>query len=253
MCAKNDGEVGEGVIKSRGKKWWISGSVIASCGFIHLQFSAQRGGWGGGWGEGLKLKRQSRGAVNLSQPGRLFHLVKIWHSCYEDAQVRTGHGKTDGEVIQQWEYGCAWIYVNLVPTGAEGKRQHSPSSGHTFWGGGAFTFFSLFMLHYCTSVSKEIHISSLEEATLSMQFFLNIVNHNIFTQWACWFQRALVHSCRDCYENEIMRSIRCINGLYLHPVWSFFVTNQRSWFWLLCAPLGGIWRMHFCTVVDVLH
>lgn len=78
-----------------------------------------------------------------------------------------------------------------------------------------FTFFSLFMLHYCTSVSKEIHISSLEEATLSMQFFLNIVNHNIFTQWACWFQRALVHSCRDCYENEIMRSIRCINGLYL--------------------------------------
>lgn len=115
--------------------------MIASCGFIHLQFSAQRrGGGGGGWGEGLKLKRQSRGAVNLSQPGRLFHLVKIWHSCYEDAQVRTGHGKTDGEVIQQWEYGCAWIYVNLVPTGAEGKRQHSPSSGHTFFGGDVYVF-----------------------------------------------------------------------------------------------------------------
>lgn len=174
MCAKNDGEVGEGVIKSRGKEWWISGSVIASCGFIHLQFSAQRGGWGGGWGEGLKLKRQSRGAVNLSQPGRLFHLMKIWPSCYEDAQVRTEHGKTDGEVIQQWEYGCGWIYVNLVPAGAEGKCQHSPSSGHTFFLL-TFTFFNLFMLHYCTSVSKKIHISLPKEARLPVQFFLNII------------------------------------------------------------------------------
>lgn len=38
-----------------------------------------------------------------------------------------------------------------------------------------FTFFNLFMLHYCTSVSKVIHISSLEEAPLSVQFFLNII------------------------------------------------------------------------------
>lgn len=51
-----DGQLCEVVIKSSGQEWWISGSMITSCGFIHssAHFSAQTaaGGGRGGWKAG---------------------------------------------------------------------------------------------------------------------------------------------------------------------------------------------------------